>query len=441
MTTHAMLSPSKAHRYLACPGSIREEAKYPEDEGGPAAVDGTHSHYLLECCILGGLEDPGVAVGKTLKDHEGEFVVDEARAARVRKAIEYIKQRGKELGDDCEVIAEQRVDPEHFLGRKDMSGTADVQIHAPTAGVLEVIDYKDGMNAVPVEDNPQLELYGLGALAAFKLPINVPYPFDTVRLTVIQPKLELKGLPPITFIEMPVKALLDKISKFVIGAMKTDQADAPLVAGDVQCKYCRAKACSARMGTVMQAMDLFQPVADKPVGDQIAHVADISAQAANKDPAQMDDQQIRQIMEAAPLMRQLLESVEAEAMRRFKAGISIPGLKVVNGRGSRAWSLSDEDVAEKLMKMGVPKSVVYEVKLISPAKAEKVTWTTKRQGVDVKKQLSERQIKTMNTEYVTKMAGKLTVVPESDDRPAVVMNAAPLFSAVETPAELPAWLK
>jgi hypothetical protein len=114
---------------------------------------------------------------------------------------------------------------------------------------------------------------------------------------------------------------------------------------------------------------------------------------------------------------------------------------VVNGRGSRAWSLSDEDVAEKLMKMGVPKSVVYEVKLISPAKAEKVTWTTKRQGVEVKKQLSERQIKTMNTEYVTKMAGKLTVVPESDDRPAVVMNAAPLFSAVETPAELPVWLK
>ena len=42
MTTHAMLSPSKAHRYLACPGSIREEAKFP-DESGAAAVDGDAS--------------------------------------------------------------------------------------------------------------------------------------------------------------------------------------------------------------------------------------------------------------------------------------------------------------------------------------------------------------------------------------------------------------
>jgi hypothetical protein len=41
---------------------------------------------------------------------------------------------------------------------------------------------------------------------------------------------------------------------------------------------------------------------------------------------------------------------------------------------------------------------------------------------------------------VSKLAGKLTVAPESDGRPAVVTNAAPLFSAVETPAELPAWL-
>jgi hypothetical protein len=51
-------------------------------------------------------------------------------------------------------------------------------------------------------------------------------------------------------------------------------------------------------------------------------------------------------------------------------------------------------------------------------------------------------LKTLDQEYVVKMAGKLTVVPESDSRPAVVMNAAPMFSAVEAPAAetLPAWL-
>ena len=175
---------------------------------------------------------------------------------------------------------------------------------------------------------------------------------------------------------------------------------------------------------------MFQPVVSSPVFD-------VAQQSANKDPSTMDDAQIRQIMEAAPLMRQLLEGVEKEALRRLEAGVTIPGLKLVNGRGSRAWSLDEDQMAEKLIKMGIPKGAVYETKLVSPAKAEKLVWA-KRDGTQM--QLTPRQLKTMDTEYVTKLAGKLTVAPESDSRPAVVMNAAPMFSAVESPAALPAWL-
>ena len=63
MSTHANLSPSKRHRWALCPGSIREEAKYPDDTSGPAASDGTHSHTLLEHCIDAGLIDPTTQVG------------------------------------------------------------------------------------------------------------------------------------------------------------------------------------------------------------------------------------------------------------------------------------------------------------------------------------------------------------------------------------------
>lgn len=173
---------------------------------------------------------------------------------------------------------------------------------------------------------------------------------------------------------------------------------------------------------------MFQPVTQLP---------DVAQQSANKDPSTMDMSQIAQIMEAAPLMRQLLEAVEKEALRRMEAGQVIPGLKLVNGRGSRAWALPEEEMADKLVKMGIPKTAVYETKLVSPAKAEKLTWE-KRDGTKVS--LTDRQLKRMEQEYVVKMAGKLTVVPESDERKAVTLNAAPLFSAVETPAELPAWL-
>ena len=173
---------------------------------------------------------------------------------------------------------------------------------------------------------------------------------------------------------------------------------------------------------------MFQPV--------VSQTLDVAQQSADKDPSTMDDAQIAQIMEAAPLMRQLLEGVETEALRRLQAGQTIAGLKLVNGRGSRTWSLPENEIAEKLVKMGIPKSAIYETKLVSPAKAEKLTWEKKGE----KATLSERQLKRMEQEYVTKLAGKLTVVPESDSRTAVITNAAPLFSAVETPAEIPSWL-
>lgn len=434
MSTHAQLSPSKRHRWALCPGSVREEAKYPEERSGPAAIDGTHSHTLLEHCIKAGLADPTLMVGVRLMDDEGEFVIDADRAARVKSAIEYVKSRVTQLNGMAEVVPEKRVDPQWFTGRDDLSGTVDIQIIG--GGVLEIVDYKDGMAEVPAEGNLQLEQYALGKLAECRKGYNVPdqYPWREVRMTIIQPKLALKGMSPITTWTVPVSELLTKISVLVDQARATDNPDAPLIPGDSQCKYCRAKgACSALAGNVMKEVGImFQPV--------VTETLDVAQQSADKDPAQMDDQQIRQIMEAAPLMRQLLEAVEKEALRRLEAGQSIPGLKLVNGRGSRTWALPEEEMAKKLVKMGIPKTAIYETKLVSPAKAEKLVWE-KRDGTKVS--LTPRQMSRMEQEYVSKMAGKLTVVPESDSRPAVVKNAAPMFSAVEAaPAaeSVPSWL-
>lgn len=434
MSTHAQLSPSKRSRWALCPGSIREEAKYPETGGGPAAIDGTHSHTLLERCI--GSSEPATAyIGASLTDHEGTFIVDKARAERVQIALDYITKRVAEESTPFlipKVISETRVDPEHLLGRDDLSGTVDVQIQG--YDTLELIDYKDGMGIVSAEGNMQLEQYAYGVLAGYKLPVNGAYPFKTVRMTIIQPKLALRGMPAITSHDVPVRDLLANMGTIIAQAAATDKPDAPLVPGDSQCKFCRAKgSCSALANNVMKEVGImFQPV--------VTQTLDVAQQSADKDPSTMGDAQIAQIMEAAPLMRQLLEGVEAEALRRMQAGQTIPGLKLVNGRGSRAWALPEAEMAEKLIKMGIPKGAVYETKLVSPAKAEKLTWE-KRDGTKV--QLTERQLKRMDQEYVAKMAGKLTVASESDSRPAVIMNAAPLFSAVEVaPAaeSLPSWL-
>jgi hypothetical protein len=428
MSDHAKLSPSKRSRWALCPGSIREEAKYPDEGSGPAAIDGTHSHTLLEYCIQNNrFIDPMTQIGAKFEDHEGEFVVHQDRAERVKVAYDYIMQAS--LNGICKIISESKVDPAFLLGRSDLSGTVDVQIIG--GDTLELIDYKDGMGIVTAEGNMQLEQYAYGVLAGYKLPVNGAYPFSKVRMTIIQPKLALRGMPAITSHEVSVRSLLDNMGTIIAQAAATDKPDAPLVPGESQCKFCRAKgSCSALASNVMKEVGImFQPV--------VTETLDVAQQSADKDPSTMDDAQIRQIMEAAPLMRQLLEAVEKEALRRLESGQSIPGLKLVNGRGSRAWALPEDQMAEKLVKMGIPKTAIYETKLVTPAKAEKLTWE-KRDGTKVT--LTDRQLQRMDQEYVSKLAGKLTVASESDGRPAVVTNAAPLFSAVETPAELPAWL-
>lgn len=426
MTTHAPLSPSSAYRYMRCPGSVREQAKYPEKPSGPGAIDGTHTHTLLEHCLKEFIPAANM-VGETMTDHEGSFIVDADRANRVQVALDHVNSIGAIM-----VIAEQRVNPAYLLGRDDMSGTVDIQVHA--GDTLHIIDYKDGMNDVVAKDNEQLELYALGVLAGFKLPVNAEYPFKNVTMTIIQPKLAMKGGNPITSHTMTVREVLDLIPKYVVGGAAVDKPDAPLVPGDKQCKYCRASGCSARAQEALKMSGIAFPSLQ-------ANVQQVSDQVAAQDPASMTADQLRQILEAAPLIRQTIEQAEAEAQRRLEAGVPVPGLKLVYGRGSQAWSIPEDQVVEKLKGMGVPKDAVYKTSVVSPAQAKKLTWT-KRDGTQ--KQLSERQLKTLETEYITKLGGKLTVALESDPRAAVIRDAAPLFSAVQSaPVEqpaLPSWL-
>jgi hypothetical protein len=418
--SHATLSPSKRVRWSACPGSVREERAYPEQPSGPSAIDGTHSHTLLEHCIKAGCADPTTMVGVKMKDHDGEFVIDADRAARVKIAIDYIARRG----ENAVVAAEMRVDPQWLTSRTDLAGTVDVQIHHLGERWLEIIDYKDGMNDAWDSALLQMEQYAVGVLSQFQAASPDQYPFDKVILTVIQPKLALKGGAAIRSVEYSIARVLGEVVESIVAqAAATDAPDAPLVPGEKQCRYCAHRgACSALATQALQVVDR----------------VDLSVSAADKDPTTMTDDQIVQIMEAAPLMRQLLDGVEKEAQRRLEAGVPMQGLKLVNGRTSRSWRLNDDEMAEKLVKLGIPKGAIYETKLVSPAKAEKLTWK-KRDGTEV--QLSKRQLDLLDKEYVAKTLGKPVVALASDSRPAVQTNAAPLFSAVEKPADtLPAWL-
>ena len=416
MMAHAKLSPSSAHRWTRCPGSVREELKYP-DNSGPAALDGTRTHALLEMRLLTGM-DPELMVGMTTSDDEGSYTIDADRAKRVKVAVDHVRDLGGE------VTTERRVDPSRLVGRDDLGGTVDVTVIV--GDTVHIIDYKDGITPVEAVENEQLVAYALGHLAGYNLPINGDYPVKRMVLTIIQPKLAMKGLPPITSWELSVESLLSRIGDIVVKAAATDASDAPLVPGEKQCRFCKAKGGCAAVNThVMDAVGMFKSI-------------DIVQQAAVTEPTEMSNDKLREVIEAAPLLRQLLEASEAEALRRMQMGMTIPGLKVVNGRGSRAWAHTEDEMVVKLKKIGIPAGALYVTKLISPAQAEKLTWE-KRDGTKV--QVSDKMKLQMERELIVKLAGKPTVASESDPRPAVVTDASNLFGAVGGAVEtLPSFL-
>ena len=422
MTTHSKLSPSKRVRWANCPGSIREEAKYLPKPSDLAAIDGTHSHTLLEKCI-NDCKDATRYIGMTIKDHEGEFTVDVDRAERVQLAVNYIENRMVDLNADV-VISERKVSTVALTGRTDLDGTVDITILSGDSKTLELVDYKDGMN--PTDAREQLEQYAVGVVS--EIQANGHLAPIYIVLTVIQPKLRMKGMDPISSRTITLDELMKIKDQIIAEAAATDAPDAPLVAGDKQCRYCaHAGACTA--------------LSVKALNDAgIAFAAiDVTTQAAAKEPTQMTDQQLREIIESAPLLRQMIEGAEAEALRRLESGKTIEGIKAVRGRGSRVWAVDDnEQMAEKLKKMGLPKDVIWTSKLISVAQAETATWTKKKGDEVVKMQLSDRQLKTLKSEYTKTTEGKISVASASDPRPAVTLSVAPMFTAV--PSELPSFL-
>ena len=84
---------------------------------------------------------------------------------------------------DAILMLEQRLDFSKYV--PDGFGTGDAVIIAE--GKLEIIDLKYGKGVeVSAVDNPQLRLYALGAYEAF----DMLYGFDTVEMTIYQPRLD-----------------------------------------------------------------------------------------------------------------------------------------------------------------------------------------------------------------------------------------------------------
>ena len=104
------------------------------------------------------------------------------------------------------------------------------------------------------------------------------------------------------------------------------------------------------------------------------------------------------------------DDVKSSALSKALDGEEIPGWKVVEGRSNRKYSGTEEEIVRQCEGAGYDQALLYERKLLTITAMEKLMG---------KKQFSE-----VLGAYVEKPAGKPTLAPESDKRPAITNNSA-----------------
>ena len=383
MNLHAKLSPSGAHRWMACPGSVTLEADFP-DTSSAYAREGTAAHELAAMV----LEDPSSTanhyVGKKIAfDDHGEEVVwpiTKEMADYVDDYVNFVRERavGKILHVECKLSIG------HITGEDGATGTSDVVIIDREQEAIEVIDLKYGMGVrVDAENNEQMQFYALGALYEYELISD----FSWVTMVIHQPRLN-----HVSEWNIPVDQLRRFEDEARHAADKVRWEEPTFNPSEKQCRFCKAKAtCPALRAEVTEivggaaTLDEFTPqTVDSQSGDNYLPVA----------------------MSKVGLVEDWCKAVRAEVERRLLAGQTVDGYKLVEGRkGNRTWS--DEDAVTALFKsFRLRQEEMYDLKLISATKAEKLL-----------KENPKRWAKT--EQLITRSDGKPSVAPATDKRPAM----------------------
>ena len=228
------------------------------------------------------------------------------------------------------------------------------------------------------------------------------------RMTIVQPK---NGGIKTWEVDNDWLNEFEEEAKQAIG--RTRLLDPVYNPGEKQCKWCRHKVnCEPHLKSAMNAVGIDWAVVDMET--------DIAQQVANSDPKGMSDEKLRLFVEGIPLLKQAIAAVEEEGIRRFKSGHTVPGLKVVQGQGNRKFKFEEEEMAGKLRRMQIPKDVVWQAKLISPAQLEKAVWTNR---AGERKSLTKKQLQRIERDYIERPKTAFRLVPEAAKGEAVDFTA------------------
>ena len=383
-TQHALLSASGAHRWLHCTGSPLLEKDFP-DSTSVYAQEGTLAHELCELKLMA---YTGEITKRKLTSMKNKLMKSELWQPEMDSTseayLDYVKDITMSYTVKPVILTEKKVDFSRYV--PDGFGTADCLILA--GDTLHVVDYKHGKGVVVDADhNPQMMLYALGAISE----LSLLYRFKFVHMTIVQPRVNNISEFTMTadeLIEWGEKVVKPKAEAAISGKGEFEAGD--------WCRFCRAKQqCKTRY----ESNDSLYPELSE-----------------RHDPRLITLDELGKYLKRGKDMAAWLEDMKEYALSESLAGAEVPGWKAVEGRGSRAFTDTDEAV-DILIKNGIDESVLYERRVLTLAQMEKAVG---------KKAFGE-----LVGDLVVKNPGKPTLVEESDKRPKITNQptAADVFNS------------
>lgn len=390
---HAALGASVAARWMACPGSIRLARQAPIPPTSEHAALGTRAHAVAELALRAG-RDLSEYLGT--KVEEGDVTEDMLVALAVY--VEHCRDLMTRPG--VQFWIERRFTLAALNPPQPMFGTADFVAYDPATRTLYVSDLKFGQGVlVEVIGSKQLRYYALGGLLSFD-DNRACMPVERVVMTIVQPRI---GHPDglVRSEEIGIDDLLAFASELLEAARRTQEPDAPLVAGS-HCRWCPASGiCPAQLDHA-QALAQIEFAAIEP--------------SIPPAPETLPLEMVLEMLPKLDVLEDWIGAMRGYVQAKLERGEDVPGFKLIARRANRKWA--DEQQAANMLKGdGFELDETHKVELKSPAQIEKLLG---------KKNFSASPLSAL----VEKKSSGHKMVSASDPAPAVVVTRGEEFAAL-----------
>ncbi len=375
---HATWSASATARNWNCSGALALGRFAPEQKSSIHADRGTACHQIAEKCLRSG-EDALAFLGTIEKCKDREIEIDEELVNSAQEYVDYCRKRIEayrvETGDNAQYWIEERFSLAVLNTPFDAGGTGDFVLYFPLWKLLEIVDLKNGMGVVDVNENPQLRTYGLGALLA-----HPELDVEQVKVTIVQPRAPHKD-GRIRSENFHVADLVDwtaallermKLSKQAMEEYDACNGNTVLIDEWVdkwltpgKCTFCPVEGSCPKLRK--RALEVAAAWFDDRDQLQIGNAAlDESPEALNRD------------LNNISILEDWIKARRALAHSQAERGVVFDDWQLADKIGNRKWANEDE-AAALLLEQGLDEDQVYTRKLVSPAQAEKALGS-KRKG-------------------------------------------------------------